>query len=381
MRLYEEQFLWLLRAGLQGRERTDFPMIAPCYIDWSSLLSLAKRQTTLLVVQDGLETLIAAQKARGEELVEIPPRALLKVQNLRMQTLQVHNDLNRLIVEADALLRASGIVSVLLKGESMAALYPHPESRNCGDIDLFVFPEDYPRAAALLSARYDTVSQTTDKHGSFRSGRYNIELHFHPLILQRPWRRRHFERYTRSSLSRPERTVSLPFADGTVCVPPVTYNAIFLLGHIYHHFIEGGIGLRQLCDWTLFVDRHYREIDPVELADGLRRFGLMSAWQIFACLSVRFLGIAPARMPLYDEDRAQEAERVLSIILVEGNFGRYGRGKWAGRKEDSYSRKKSKSFRLVLARLQSRISLFPLDVSLYLLKWMRESLLRVLKRR
>lgn len=380
MRLYEEQYLWFLRAGLWGRESTDFPMIAPCYIDWSSLLSLAKRQTTLLVVQDGLEQLIAAQKARGEELVGIPPRSLLKVQNLRMQTLQVHKDLNRLIVEADGLLRASGIMPVLLKGESMAALYPHPESRNCGDIDLFVFPEDYARSAALLSSRYDSANHTTEKHGCFRQGRYNIELHFRPLVLQRPWLRRYFDRYSRSSLSRRLDSLSLPFAEGRVLIPPVTYNAIFLLAHIYHHFIEGGIGLRQLCDWTLFVDRHYRDIDRAELADGLRRFGLTEAWRIFGCLAVRYLGITPDRMPFYEDRFSRDAERVLSIIFLEGNFGRYGRGELAGKKEDSYSRKKSKSFRLGLLRLRSRAAIFPLDVWLYLPKWAGESLGRILKR-
>ena len=383
MRLYEEQFLWLLRAGLWGREESPFPMIAPCYIDWSSLLSLAKRQTTLLLVQDGLEVLLEGQKARAEESVVVPPRALLKWQKRRRQTQQVHQDLNQMILELDGLLRSVGIFPLLLKGESMAPLYLRPESRNCGDIDLFVFPEDYTRAAALLATRLEQTGPTTEKHGNFRRGRYNIELHFCPLVLQRPWLRHHFNRYTREKLSAVQETVSLPFAEGQVLVPPVTYNAIFLLAHIYHHFIEGGIGLRQICDWTLFLDRNFERMDLDELATKLEQFGLMNAWKRFISLSVRFLGLRSERAPFYDADEryGRDAEAILAIILKEGNFGRYGKGELAKKKDDSYSTQKSKSFKLGLRRLNCRIPIFPTDTLLFLPKWAFESISRVLKKR
>ena len=381
MRLYEEQFLWLLRAGLWGKEETDFPMIAPCYIDWSSLLSLAKRQTTLLLVQDGLEVLLEGQKTRNEERVVIPPRALLKIQNMRMQTEKVHRDLNQIILEIDGLLRSVGMLPILLKGESMAALYPRPESRNCGDIDLFVFPEDYSRAAKLLASRFEQVEQATEKHGAFRRGRYNIELHFRTLVLQRPWLRHLFDEYSRQSLTDARDLQVLPFAEGEVLVPPVMYNAIFLLAHIYHHFIEGGIGLRQLCDWTLFVGHYADQLDRDELSRLLERFGLMDAWRVFGCLVVRYLGLSPEKMPLYDAGEEVRAEQVLSIILREGNFGRYGRGELAGKKDDSFSQKKSKSFRLFFLRMKQRRHIFPQDTWLYFPKWMGESLSRVLKKR
>lgn len=381
MTLFEEQFLWLLRAGLWGKEESDFPMIAPCYIDWSSLLSLAKHQTTLLLLQDGLELLLAMQAAREEEQVVIPPRALLKIQNVRMQTQRVHHDLNEIILEIDARLRVFGIAPILLKGESMAAIYPRPESRNCGDIDLYVDPDDYDRASAILSARYEKLPKSTEKHGAFRKGRYNIELHFRTLVPQRPWCRRAFEDYSRSSLSQATGMLPLAFADGSVRIPPSIYNAIFLLGHIYHHFVEGGVGLRQICDWTLFVDRHSAEWKREELASLLKRFGMMDAWRVFACLTVHYLGLSPDKMPFYDEREQRKAERAITIILQEGNFGRYGRGELAQKKGDSFSRKKSKSLRLFFQRTKRRWAIFPKDVFLYILKWMGESLSRMGKTR
>ena len=381
MTLYEEEYLWLLRAGLWGVEETAFPMIAPCYIDWPALLSLAKRQTTLLLVQDGLEVLLAQQQAREEEPVVIPPRALLKIQNLRMQTQRVHRDLNEIILEIDTMLRAEGIAPILLKGESMAAIYPVPESRNCGDIDLYVAPEAYERAASLLSSRFEMLPKTTEKHGAFRRGRYNIELHFRTLALQRPWRRHLFDEYSLSVLSQAKDLIALPFAPGQALVPPVTYNAVFLLGHLYHHFLEGGVGLRQICDWTLYVDRHFSEWNREELSSLLERFGLMDAWKAFGCLAVRHLGLSSERMLFYDERDSERADRILSIIFNEGNFGRYGKGDLAQKKEDSLSIKKSKSFQLGIQRVRRRFPIFPLDSLLILPKWAVESLSRLLRKR
>ena len=203
------------------------------------------------------------------------------------------------------------------------------------------------------------------------------------MVLQRPWLRHHFDRYTREKLSDVQETVTLPFAEGKVLVPPVTYNAIFLLAHIYHHFIEGGIGLRQICDWTLFLDRNFERLDLKDLETKLKQFGLMNAWKVFVNMSVCFLGLKRERAPFCDADEcySREAEEVLNLILKEGNFGRYGKGELAKKKEDSYSTKKSKSFKLVLQRLKCRLPIFPLDTLLFFPKWASESIFRLFKKR
>ena len=139
--------------------------------------------------------------------------------------------------------------------------------------------------------------------------------------------------------------------------------------------------MRQLCDWTLFVGHYADQLDRDELSRLLERFGLMDAWRVFGCLVVRYLGLSPEKMPLYDAGEEVRAEQVLSIILREGNFGRYGRGELAGKKDDSFSQKKSKSFRLFFLRMKQRRHIFPQDTWLYFPKWMGESLSRVLKKR
>jgi L-fuculose-phosphate aldolase len=91
------------------------------------------------------------------------------------------------------------------------------------------------------------------------------------------------------------------------------------------------------------------------------------------------LGLPVEKMPFYSESCSSSADRCLSIILTEGNFGRYGKGKYARRKSDSYSQRKSKALRLTSKRLWRKSVIFPWDVLYYLPAWAVESFSRLFK--
>ena len=43
--------------------------------------------------------------------------------------------------------------------------------------------------------------------------------------------------------------VELPDYVGTICVPTMGFNTVYLLAHVYHHLLHEGIGLRQIIDY------------------------------------------------------------------------------------------------------------------------------------
>ena len=46
----------------------------------------------------------------------------------------------------------------------------------------------------------------------------------------------------------------------------MNFNAVYILVHFLHHYWSGGVGLRQLMDWGLYVTRHYEELVAGPLA-------------------------------------------------------------------------------------------------------------------
>ena len=68
----------------------------------------------------------------------------------RMQNMQQHVKLQHTLSLAWNALVDAGIKPVLLKGAGLAALYPDPQMRPYGDIDLFVGKEQYHHACAVM---------------------------------------------------------------------------------------------------------------------------------------------------------------------------------------------------------------------------------------
>lgn len=135
------QFLELLRAGLWGvaPESDNFK---PDSIDWQAVLRIAKEQTMMAVVADGIETL-------PKELWP-PKEVMMKLAMMRLKIEQTHVLLNSTIAQIVRALDAQGVPSVLLKGQGIAQNYLSPESRTCGDIDLYTGHGGYHKAFEII---------------------------------------------------------------------------------------------------------------------------------------------------------------------------------------------------------------------------------------
>jgi hypothetical protein len=66
-----------------------------------------------------------------------------------------------------AVLRGAGIEPVLVKGWSVARLYPDPGLRPYGDIDLCVHPDQFEQAAAALKCLDEVAGHYVDLHAAF----------------------------------------------------------------------------------------------------------------------------------------------------------------------------------------------------------------------
>ena len=118
----QQQYLDVLRSAMWGGTLNSLPEDIP------GVLDIANRQKTRPMVLDAL------QKAGYED-----PESL----TLIYRNTSTHVKLNRNISRLVALFREAGIDPVLLKGQGIALNYPEPMLRECGDIDLYVGPEQY----------------------------------------------------------------------------------------------------------------------------------------------------------------------------------------------------------------------------------------------
>lgn len=311
-----EQFFALIRSGLWGGKAASSPFDGGA--DWEALLRLASMQSLTGIFADGAGTL-------PRELMppaETARRLFVTVESIR----RANRRLDAVLAELEAGLRREGIEGILLKGQGVARAYLNPERRMCGDIDLYPGKGDaYLRCCEIVRSLGESEGREdeSEKHFHFNRRGCSIEIHSHVMLAADPFVNRRLQRWTDEMLDDPSKLRHVEINGVEVNLPPVDFDAVFILQHIANHLLKGGIGLRQLCDWSRYLHVHAAEIDRARLGNNLRTLRLMNCWQLFGWLAVNRLGLPEAEMPFYSPRHEKRALRCLRIILRKGNFGHY----------------------------------------------------------
>ena len=82
-----------------------------------------------------------------------------------------------------------------------------------------------------------------------------VELHFFPGIMNNPIYNARLQKwFKRNADLQCSNVVSLPDGIGEIAIPTTAFNVVYQLMHLYHHFFDEGIGMRQIIDYFLVVN-------------------------------------------------------------------------------------------------------------------------------
>ena len=222
-------------------------------MDWQELYSFASKQALLGFALRGIERL---GKEYPEELKQNPiGRELLmtwmgKAQQIRRQNMKVNAVAGKLF----AMLRVDGMRCCVLKGQGNALMYPNPYSRTPGDIDVWVNAsrEDITDYA---KTHFEIGDDIRFHHLETLFDGVPVELHFFPGIMNNPIYNARLQKwFKRNADLQCSNVVSLPDGIGEIAIPTTAFNVVYQLTHLYHHFFDEGIGMRQIIDYFLVVN-------------------------------------------------------------------------------------------------------------------------------
>ena len=375
----QQQFLELLRSGLWGK-----PADASIFqgeIDWNSILRIAREQTVQVLVANGIETL-------PKELW--PPKVVIfKLMEIKTKTAKMHLLLNSVLAKITTALNAEGIPSVLLKGQGLAQNYLVPESRICGDIDLYVGEENIDKAYEVIAALTDKPQEPEEgltgkeMHRELKVDGVIVEIHRKALATYGSRSTRLLKKWTQNNLDANFYNVKLPsinFNQVAVKVPSADFNSIFILYHATHHMRIGGIGLRQICDWAIYIKKHYPEINLKELKSTLRRFNMIPVWKEFCIFAVNILGLDSLHLPLAPRrlNPTNGTDFILNDIFATGNFGHYRQFSPIP-PTTHFIKRKWLNGMISTRRFVSMVKLFPGFTISYSIGWYRKAFRRLIQ--
>lgn len=255
----EEMLLALLRAALQQHdvEKACFQQATP--ENWLQCYLLAVRQGVAALAWEGVERLP----------VEFTPPLDVKLSWALVEKKQVakYRKHCKAVNELTKLFAQHGIATMVLKGVGLSRLYPTPEHREGGDIDIYTYSADKNRmtdeeanrmADELIEKQGAVMGHSLSvKHSKFCYQGITFENHRRFLheaecritVKAEQWLKKHIE----------TQVVDMSGGEFRIEVPSISFNRVFIALHAAQHY-GMGLCLKHLCDWFLLVQQ-----------DGLRQ--------------------------------------------------------------------------------------------------------------
>ena len=302
-------------------DKVDLSMVVS-NMDWRQLYSFATKQTIIGICFDGIKRL---SEEYPEELKQNPiGRELLmtwmgKAQQIRRQNMKVNVVASKLY----SMLREDGLRCCILKGQGNALMYPNPYSRNPGDIDVWIHASR-ERIMEYARKKFELEDDIRLQHLETSLNGVPVELHFFPCSMNNPLYHARLQKwFKRNADLQCSNVVCLPDGIGEIAIPTTAFNVVYQLTHLYHHFFDEGIGMRQIIDYY-FVLVKSEERSVKNLTALQQELKYLSLWKFAGAVMYvlhETLGLSEEKMiaPM-DEKRGK---LLLSEILNGGNFGQH----------------------------------------------------------
>lgn len=314
MNRIEDIFFTLLRSAIWGTS----PVLPGAVSDdeWNVIYAISKEQTVSGIMLDAIAKLPNEQKPD----IKLRMQWIVLQKFIETQNAKIDNALANLVTE----LKENSLNPYLLKGQGVALNYPIPSHRVCGDIDIYFTPKEFDKATEFFSTRgYSLEGDPDDAHCETKYRGIKLEIHKKCATFYTKRLQKQYNETIDSIVASSQADIKIGGCDISV-LPPMA-NALQMLSHMLRHIIFSGLGLRQVCDWVLFVYKYQKYIDKELFEKYAKRLELWGIYKAVTAIATDYLGL-PKEYALCDitlKDKKM-AKKAFCLIMEYGNFGHYG---------------------------------------------------------
>lgn len=309
--MFTDDFFALLRYSLWNKE-TDIVISEK---NMAMIMELAKRQCVVGLIADAI---ISNDIFVGRDNV-------LTILSYLSAIMRNNRNVDKGLTKLCSLLNDNSIRYFVFKGQTIGHLYDKHDIRCAGDIDFYCAEKDRERLVKLLKNDISFKDDVSFKHLSYRKDCVDFELHYKLTNFSVTRHQVFWDGLIEAEMQNNKCHI-IHINDVDISILSPTINAVYLFIHIYHHFIKEGIGLRQLCDWAVFLNYYKNEIDSNEVERILNSLGYMKAYCAFGSIITEKLGLETDRFPFsINKNDIKWGNKILKVIYHGGNFGKNNR--------------------------------------------------------
>lgn len=285
-------------------------------------LEIDCEQATLKEIYDEAkaQTVVAfAFDALPKRFCEIDPTGYKKWQLIAFKSAQINIKQVQSNATLERMFKTAGIPICTIKGFASNYYYPKKHLRQMGDIDFIVPDNMLDEGKALLSEngfRCFDEEEIHDFHIGYSKNGDVYEMH--KGITSFLDENGFIERYISDIF---KHTQEVDYDGATLTIPDKFSHGLIMLLHMHRHMVDGGgVGLRHLCDWAVFVDSIAND-EWIEIFQ--KKLTSIKLWRFAQALSKTssvFLKINEKSW--FSEISEELATQLLDDMIIGGNFGK-----------------------------------------------------------
>ena len=241
-------------------EETVVPESIEC-INWEDFLEFCNRQGITGLVFNGI------QKAD----IRFNQSALLEWIGTVQMIIRQNTITNKRLRESVVFFERKGLRSCILKGQANGLMYPKPELRSPGDVDIWV---EGKREDIIKEVR----NVCPNAHYSIHHIKLpifkdvSVEVHYRPIYMSNWFMDRKLQNYI-GSVEKRQFASKVALNNSEIGCLTDDFNAIYQLLHMYHHFFETRNNFKQFIDYYMLLKRgHFNNTD---IAQRFRELGVL----------------------------------------------------------------------------------------------------------
>lgn len=272
-------------------------------VDWTAVLTEGNKHAVTALLYPGMR-----------QLNGVPEDVLARARSAAITATIASEKMLKSQWDILELLEAKRIPCAVLKGTSVSCFYPHPELRTPGDIDILTGEKGIEQAREYLTAAGFAFDHETEMHQAFYGLGALVEIHRTASVFPELPKGEYAAAFMGGALEHLHEEKLGDIAFPCLNFP---YQMISLLAHIERHMRSAGIGLRQICDWTVTIHAHREDLGEEELS-LLEQCGLLHFAKIVTGMCEKYLGLPPFS---WSQDVSQgDVDALAADILTAGNF-------------------------------------------------------------
>mgnify|MGYP000856146560 CR=1 FL=1 len=300
----------LLSAALRNKA-PNFEKYKGMTIDWQEIFNEARTHQVHSLIYPVVNE-INAEVGVEKEIMEAWKQSVL--------TCGFQMICNQLwIGEVIEILNSFEIKTIVLKGMVVSKWYPHPELRTMGDADILVMEKDLKKTTQLLHGMgYISQKDRKTKHIEFYKKDY-IAIELHRLLADCSFIK-NADLLNNDAWSEP---MEIELGNTKTLALSWEMQIIYCCIHMASHISNQGIGLRQLCDLVVIVEKGSDNINWNIVHDKSIKYGIDQFVSAIFTVCHRLFNL---EVPFVFSDctlsDTSNIDLLIKDILDGGNFGR-----------------------------------------------------------